>query len=724
MSQDEYMKLDFSDILTDPNISRRDFLKTVGSGIIIFFLVGDSSVLKAQRRGRRLPDDFNAFLRIGADGRVSCFTGKIEMGQGVVTSLAQMLAEELDVSLESIDMVMGDTDLCPWDMGTWGSMSTRFFGPPLRAAGAEARKILIELAAEQLKTPAERLTVENGVVFDKTQRENKVSYADLTKGKNIVRHSQNDVPVKDPSEFKVMGKEFLRRDSIDKVTGKAKYAGDIRLADMLYASILRPPAHGATLRKVDTSAAEQMEGISLIRDGDLIAVMHKNPDEAMKALSMIKAEFDVPPATVDDETIFEHLLENAGNGNVVARDGDIQTGQKQTDMSVEHTYYDGYVAHAPIETHTALAKVEGNKVTVWASTQSPFGIKDQIAGALGFESDNVRVITPFVGGGFGGKAPGQQAIEAARLAKASGKPVQVMWTRAEEFFYDTFRPAAVVKIKSGITKEGRLCFWDYSVYFAGDRGSQQFYKIPHHRTTSIGGGFGGGRNPHPFATGAWRAPANNTNTFARESQIDIMASRAKNDPVEFRLKNLEDKRMIRVLKAVAEKFGWESSPTPSGRGLGLACGIDAGTYVATIAEVDVDKRTGRVQVKRVCCAQDMGLAVNPQGARIQMEGCITMGLGYALTEDVRFKGGRILERNFETYEIPRFSSVPKIETVILDLKDEPAQGGGEPAIIVMGGAIANAIFDATGTRLFQMPMNAERIRKALATLPQEMESLA
>ncbi|OHB78618.1 MAG: hypothetical protein A2Z25_16755, partial [Planctomycetes bacterium RBG_16_55_9] len=677
MNESQYMPLDFTDITSDPSLSRRDFLKTIGGGIIIFFFVADPSVLEAQRRGgRSLPDDFNAFLRIGADGRVTCFTGKIEMGQGIITSLAQMLADELDVGLESVDMVMGDTALCPWDMGTWGSMSTRFFGPPLRAAGAEARKILIDLAAERLKVPAERLTVEDGAVIDKDQKDNRVSYADLAKGAQIARRATQKVPVKNPSEFKVIGKEALHRDAVDKVTGKAKYSGDIRLPGMLYASILRPPAHGATLKSVDTSAAEQIEGASVVREGDpstgsgqaLIAVLHKNPDEAWEALSRIKAEFDVPEATVDDKTIFNHLLASAGDGNVVAEGGDLQAGQKQSDTVVEQTYYDGYVAHAALETHTALAQVEGDKATVWASTQSPFGIKDQVVKALGFSADNVRVITPFVGGGFGGKSPGQQAIEAARLAKLTGKPVQVAWTRAEEFFYDTFRPAAVVKIKSGMTKDNKLSLWDYSVYYAGSRGAQQFYDIPNHRTTSIGGGFGGGSNPHPFATGAWRAPANNTNTFARESQIDVMAARAKIDPVEFRLKNLRDERMIRVLKAAAEKFGWEPSPAPSDRGLGVACGTDSGTYVASIAQVDVDKRTGRVQVRRVFCAQDMGLSINPQGARIQMEGCITMGLGYALTESVRFKGGRILEQNFATYEIPRFSSLPKIETVILDLK--------------------------------------------------------
>ena len=638
------------------------------------------------------------------------------MGQGAITSLPQMLADEMDVSPDVIDMVMGDTAQCPWDMGTFGSMTIRFFGPPLRAAGAEAKRVLIELAAEQLQVPLERLATENGVVFDKENKDKKVTYADLAKGKTIERHAKEKPPVKSPAEFKVMNKPFLRRDAREKVTGKAKYAGDIRLPDMLYAKILRPPAHGAKLKRVDTSAAEKMEGVSVVRDGDMVAVLHKSPDQAAAALAKIDSEFDVPQATVDDQTIFEHLLKNAGKENVAAQGGQLEEGEKQAEIVVEQTYLDGYKAHATIETHTALAQVEGNKATVWASTQTPFPLRDQIANALGFKPEDVRVITPFVGGGFGGKSAGQQAIEAARLAKAAGKPVQVMWTREEEFFYDTFRPAAVVKIKSGITKEGKLALWDYHVYFAGDRGAAQFYDIAHHRTSSVGSAFGGGPSPHPFATGAWRAPANNTNSFARESQIDIMAAKAKMDPIEFRLKNLRDERPIRTLKAAAEKFGWKPAPAPSGRGLGVAVGIDSDTFVAEICEVEVDKRTGKVRVKRIVCAQDMGLVINPEGATIQVEGCITMGLGYALTEDIHFKGGMILDRNFDTYELPRFSSLPKIETVLLDLPNEPAHGGGEPAIIIMGAVIANAIHDATGARLLQLPMSPDRVRKALAAV--------
>ena len=303
-------------------------------------------------------------------------------------------------------------------------------------------------------------------------------------------------------------------------------------------------------------------------------------------------------------------------------------------------------------------------------------------------------------------------IEAARLAMLSDMPVMLEWTRQEEFFYDTFRPAAVVKIKSGIDKEGNINLWDYHVYFAGDRGSETLYDVPNTRTTVYGRGWTA-PDVHPFATGAWRAPGNNTNTFARESQIEILASKAGMDPLEFRLKNLKDERIIGVLKAVADKFGWTPIKGPSGKGYGIACGIDAGTYVAHMAEVKVDKNTGMVQVVRVACAQDMGLCINPEGAIMQIEGCITMGLGYALTEEIQFTGGKINNQNFDFYELPRFSWVPKIETVILHKPDQPSQGGGEPAIICMGAVIANAIFDAAGIRMYQLPMTSERIQEAL-----------
>jgi nicotinate dehydrogenase subunit B len=714
MKKDNYLDLDFTDRLTDFPVSRREFLKIAGGGIFIFLTIGEIP-LEAQERQRRppMPTDFNAFLRIADDGTVSCFTGKIEMGQGVVTSLAQMLADELDVSLESVKMVMGDTDLCPWDMGTFGSMSTRFFGPPLRAAGAEGRQVLLELASEYLKKPIEQLMTENGVVYDKSDKKNQVTYAQLAKGKVIERHASGKVPVKTPDEFKIMGKSFLRQDAYEKVTGKAKFAGDIQLPGMLYARILRPPSHHSKRISVDLSEARQIEDIQIVEDGDLIAVLHKYPDMAEKALSKIKAEYETPESNLNENTIFNHLLNVAPEGETVATTGDLQKGQKEADRIFEKTYLDGYKAHAPMEPHTAVVSVEGDKATVWPSSQTPFPAKDEVAEALGIPANHVHVISPFVGGGFGGKTRNLQVVEAARLSKLTGKPVQVAWTRQEEFFYDSFRPAAVVKIKSGLDKNGRMSLWDYHVYFAGERGAQHFYSIPNSSTVSHGSGWGGGPETHPFATGAWRAPGNNTNTFARESQIDIMAEAAGIDPVEFRLQHLTDEKMSRVLEAAAKKFGWKSAKAPSGHGYGVACGIDAGTFVTVMAEVEVNKMTGKVKVNRVVAAQDMGLSVNPQGATIQMEGCVTMGLGYALAEDIKFRGGQILDSNFDTYEIPKFSWLPEIETVIIDAKNEPAQGGGEPVIIAMGAVIANAIFDAVGARVLQLPLTAERIKEAI-----------
>jgi len=698
-------------------LSRREFLKrmgVLGGGIIIYFTTGESNLWARTSRNPNIPTDFNAFLRIGADEKITCLTGKIEMGQGPITSLPQMLAEELDAPFASVNIIMGDTELCPWDMGTWGSLTTRQFGPLLREAAAEARGVLKELAADYLKSPVGRLQTKDGVVFDKTAPHKRATYGQLTRGKIIEKHLKELPPLKATAGFTIMGKPFLRRDSHEKVTGKAQYSGDIRLPGMKYARILRPPAHGAKLQKADLSGAEKIPGIQTVRDGDLIAVLHERPDEAEKALIAIKAEFSSPRTGIDDKNIFSHLLRSAPEPNIKSAAGDLQTGEKRAAAVFEETYLNSYVAHAPIEPHTALASFESNRVTLWVSTQAPFRDKEQVAGALNLPPENVRVITPFVGGGFGGKSGNPQAVEAAQLSKLAGCPVQVAWSRDEEFFFDTFRPAAIVKIKSGVDKSGKLVLWDYNVYFAGSRGSEQFYDVPHHREAVYGEWGGSGRRYHPFAVGAWRAPANNTNTYARELHINLTAAQASIDPLEFRLKNLKDNRMIRTLKAAARQFGWRAQKTPSGRGYGIACGIDAGTYVALMAEVDVDKTTGNIRVKRVVCAQDMGFVVNPQGARIQMEGCVTMGLGYALREEIHFENGKIQDLNFGTYEIPRFSWLPKIETVFVKNDELSPQGGGEPAIICMGGVIATAVHDATGARPLQLPMTPDRIKATLA----------
>jgi len=704
------------EIKPSPAFSRRSFLKSVGGGVVVLFTTAPrfSWAEESHDVSAAAADNFNAYLRIGEDGRVTCFTGKIEMGQGIVTSLPQMLADELDVAVEMIDMVMGDTDRCPFDQGTWGSLTTRVFGPELRAAGAQARGILLGLASEKLAVPLERLDVKDGVVFDRSNQSRQISYAALTKGQAIASDMKSPAPVKSAPDYKVMGKSFTRRDAVEKVTGKAEFTADVRLPGMLIARLLRPSTHGAKLKALDASAAEAIAGVRVVQDGDLVAVLHEKRHVADRALMLLKPDYSVPESTLTEDNIHAHLMSKAPAGVPIASGGDMAEGERLAVDVIEHTYQDAYVAHAPMEPHAALASWENGKMTVWASTQSPFGLKRQLVSVLGLAEDKVRVLTPFVGGGFGGKGSSPQGVQAARLSRIVGRPVQVFWTREDEFFWDQYRPASIVKIRSGLTKAGKPAFWDYRVYFAGARGSEQQYDIPHHRTVAHDRGWTAAPGSHPFATGAWRAPGASSNVFAREQHIDIMAAKAGIDPLEFRLRNCSDPKYIGVLKAAADRFGWKPAAGPSGRGVGVACGIDADTVVASMAEVEVDRTSGQIKVKRVVCAQDMGLVVNPAGAILQMEGCITMGLGYVLMEAQRFRGGEILDLNFHGYELPLFSTLPKIETILIDSADPAPHGGGEPAIVNMGAVIANAVFDAIGVRLFELPMTPKRVKAALA----------
>ena len=512
-------------------LNRREFVKVLGPGI--YFLFSFSDLLAAQQPGGpigRYPDDFNAYLRIAEDGHVTCYVGKVELGQGMITSLAQMLAEELEVPFEAITVVFGDTMLCPWDGGTNGSRSIKYLGPPLRAAGAEAREVLVQMAAEQLSVPLDRLVAKDGAVFEKNNPAHKVTYGSLAKGKTIERHLEKKPALKPASAFTTCGKSMPRADFQDKVTGKAQFSGDIRLPNMLYGKVLRPPAHGAKLKKADLSATKEIKDAIVLQDNDFIGVVHPLPDGAEKVLALIKAEYELPEAKIDDKNIHEMILNTSAKDNLVEQKGDIAQAAKMAVLKMEETYCTPYVAHAATETHSAVADVRKDDATVYVGTQRPFGANEEIGRAIGLPSNKVRVITPYVGGGFGGKSQVGQAVQAARLSKMTGRPVQVVWSREEEFFYDTFQPAAVVQINSGLDQSNRITYWDYRVFFAGDRSSQNIYNVPNLRTLSRGMGFGAG-GPHPFPTGAWRGPGSNSNIFARESHMDVMAAKAELDPL-------------------------------------------------------------------------------------------------------------------------------------------------------------------------------------------------
>ena len=708
MKTDNNTELYFSGVYKPLPQNRRNFLKKLGGGVIVVFCLGKLSVI--QSYGQNTSEDllnFNAYLRVKEDGRVDCYTGKIEMGQGITTSLAQVLAEELEISIYSIDMIMGDTELCPYDAGTWGSLTTRFADPVLRAAAAEAREVLKDLAAEYLGVSDEILDVSNGTVFVKNNESKKVSYAELAKGKKIVKTLKKKPEIKKSKDFKIIGKPIISLDAELKVTGKAKYAGDIKLPGMVYATIIRPAVFDSKKIKVDSSGLSAFKGVELVEDEDLVAVVHPDPEIANKAAKKVKVTWEAPETEVDNETIFQYLDDNIKEKKVFEENGNLTVGREASETIIEADYYDGYKAHASIETHSATCFFKDDKLTMWASSQTPFGTREQLAKTFDMPLEKVHLKQIFLGGGFGGKIYNRQAIEVAKISKLCGKPVQLVWSRKEEFMYDRFRTAALMKATSGVDSNGKLNLWEFDIYCAGTRGTKLFYDISNNRTRMFNED-----DIHPFGTGAWRAPGNNSTTFARESHIDATAHAVGIDALKFRLDNLKNENMFDTLKLAAKTFYW-GRKKQEGHGYGIALGQDAGTSVAMIAEVHVDKSTGEVQPIRVVCAQDMGQVVNPHGATLQTEGGITMGLGYALYEDIEFNGGNVKSSSFNNYEITKFSKTPKIECVFIDKMDSKTQGGGEPAIICVGGAIANAVFDACGARVNRMPVTPERILETL-----------
>ena len=547
MNANDYLALNFKDIKDYSDLypqSRRDFLKRLGGGIIVCVVMSEFLAAQAQeaRRfrgfGRGLPSDFNAFLRIGEDGRVTGYTGKIEMGQGPITSLPQMLAEELDTPLDTVDIVMGDTDLCPWDMGTFGSMTTRMFGPALQAAAAEAKAVLLELAAEALKVPQAQLAAKDGAIFDKENPEHRVTYGQLTKGKKIERHIEGKPPLKDPAQFTIVGKPELHRDGRAKVTGAAHYAGDIRLPGMLYAKILRPPAHDAKLKSVDTAPAQKIPGVQVVQTDDLIAVLHEFPDVAEDALGQIKAEFDVPEAKVDDKTIFDYLLSVAPPANVLTSGGDLEAGRKLAVKTVETTYLDG------------LRRPCGHG--------NPHGAgpdRRREGHGLGFDAESVwrpgrncpGPRTP------GGKSPGHHAVCRRRVRRQDLQPAGRGSGAVGENYRQTragdVEPRRGIllrhistgshcqdQLRRGCVREDGLLGLRCLLRRRPRRATVLHRsESPHFRTWPRLAGIGASVSHRRLAR-----PGNNTNTFARESHIDQMAAAAGMDPVEFRLNNLSD----------------------------------------------------------------------------------------------------------------------------------------------------------------------------------------
>lgn len=677
------------------NMNRRRFFQAMGSGLAIAFTTYRSVAGELTDPLKAPEDQIGAWIHVGENGNVTIYTGKAEVGQNIRTSLAQIVAEELDVPMERIDMILGDTDLTPYDRGTFGSRSIPYMGPQLRKAAASAREVLLEMAAKELNADRSSLYIEKGEVRSRKNQQS-IAIGSLTRGKEIVKGINEQVQVTPPEKWKITGTSVRKVNGESFLTGKHRFVSDIHLPGMLYGKVLRRPSYGASLSSVDLAGARDIKGVVVVHDGDFVGVAAPDRFTAEQALKAIRAEWKTEPQPGRGE-IFEHLRKKGESGGGRDAEGAVEQAMAKAQVKIRQNFNIDYIAHAPLEPRAGVAQWENGRLTVWTGTQRPFGVQEELAEVFSLPKENVRVIMPDTGSGYGGKHTGEAGLEAARLAKEANKPVKVVWTREEEFTWAYFRPAGVIEVVAGADKNGMLTAWEFHNYNSGGSGIQTPYvvrpeNIQFHPSDS------------PLRQGSYRGLAATANVFARESVMDDLARELNMDPLEFRLKNLKEERMINVLKGAAEKFGWAGYKPAPGHGIGIACGTEKGSFVATCAEVAFDRENEEVKVLRAVTAFECGGIINPVHLETQIQGAVVQGLGGALFEWIDFKDGKILNGKFSEYRVPRFGDMPVLETVMLDRRDIPSLGAGETPILGIAPAIRNAIAQATGKKLYTLPL--------------------
>ena len=670
------------------------FFAAVGDGIV--------SVLDPPARpgGGRQPT--GAWVHVGAGGRVTAGIGKVEGGQGTRTALTLLIAEEIGVPPAAIRLVMGDTAVSPFDMGTFGSRSMPDAGPALRAAAAGAREALREMAAERLGVaPAALALHESAAVCSDPERS--VTYADLLCGVRRTLLAGPSTELTPTARWRTAGRDVPQAGHLDAVLGTKLFPSDLSLPGMLHGAVLRAPAYGARLRSLDSRRAEAMAGVTVVRDGAGFAgVVAGDAASARRAAEALAATWDLTPqpARADLEAhLRSHPVDGEGwAGPVCEQRGDPGAAFGAAALRLTATYRTAYIAHVPLEPRAAVAEWRDGRLTVWAGTQTPFNVRRQIAEALDLDTGRVRVIVPDFGGGFGGKHAATVALEAARLARAApGRPVRLQWSRTEEFTWGHLRPAAVIDVAAGLDAAGQLLAWSMTNVNSGPAALLTPYTVPHWRVRYQ-------PSASPLPQGSYRALAATANHFARESHMDELARRTGADPLQFRLRHLDDARLREVFLAAAERAGWHRErPATPGYGRGIAGGIEKDGRVATAAELVVEPDR-RVRLLRLVTAFDCGAIVNPDNLRNQVEGATVMGLGGALFEAIDFRNGHLLNASLADYRVPRLSDVPAVEVVLLDRRDQPPAGGGETPIVGVAPAIAGAIADACGVRLTEMPL--------------------
>src|SRR6266542_1825234 len=643
------------------------------------------------------------WLQIGRDVQVIVYTGKAEMGQNIRTSLAQAVAEELRLPITAIQLVMADTACTPYDMGTVGSMTTPVMARRLHTVAAATRELLIDLAAARWRVSRDELRAADGMIHhDRTGQA--IGFGELTQGQRLTQEYGDDAPITPADEWTIAGTSARKVDARSIVTGQRHYTPDLTRPGMLVGKVLRSPAFGSTLSALDISAAKALPGVTVVHEGEFVGVAAADRRAATQALAAIRAEWTAS-TQIATQDLYAYLkshpapqMQNQRFGGPERYErGSLTDGRAVADQFLAQTYTVAYIAHAPLEPRAALAEWIGAKLTVWTGTQRPFAVRAELAQTFGIPEDDSRVIVPDTGSAYGGKHTGEAAIEAARLARAVSRPVKLVWTREEEFTWAYFRPAGIIDVTSAVRADGTLSAWEYHNYNSGSAGIQTPYEVANQLIVF--------QPALPvLRQGSYRALAATANHFARETHMDELAHTLGRDSLAFRLQNLRDQRLHAVFEAAAATFGWGARQPATGHGFGIAGGTEKGSYVATCAEVAVDRARGEVRVVRVVQAFECGAIVNPNGLRNQVEGAIIQGLGGALFEAIDFANGTILNNHFSSYRVPRFADVPAIEVILLNRTDLPSAGAGETPIVGIAPALGNAIFAASGIRRRSLPL--------------------
>jgi CO/xanthine dehydrogenase Mo-binding subunit len=718
------------------------------------------------------PSELDSWLAVGADGYVTVHTGKCELGQGILTAQTQLVAEELSVAIDRIRMIECDTDLCPDQGTTSGSQSTptNFNDRNLAEAAATARAALLAMAAERLAVPEAQLAAADGGVHATSDRSKRVTYAELVAGRKFNIKVNPQAKRKPPAEWTVLGKPVKRVDMAAMATGAFEYVHNVHVPGMLHGAVVRPPTIEAALASADEGSVRALPGfVKLVVKKNFVGVVCRKPWQALQAAKALKVTWKPGPPLPDPHTFYDEMRRQPSRDAYVVKSADVDDKLNAAATVLKATYLYPYQMHGSMGASCAVADVQPGKVTVWSPTQSAYPTRSGVALLLGVPVDRVHLIWKRGAGCYGINAADTVSYDAALLSQAVGRPVRVQLSRHDEMLSENYGFAYAIDQRLGLDAAGDIVVWDHESWNPS-RGGRPGYDRPGNVITGMLAGFepqpftprtaaepaGEFRNgsnaapsyvagrvgastggagtiaservlvhtvDSPFFTGPLRSPSRLQNTFAHECMMDEAAARAKADPVAYRLRHLRDDRLKAVLSGAAKAAGWEARPSPgprsagaTARGRGVSCVFYEGDngYVAMVAEVEVDRNSGRVAARRFVLAQDCGPISNPDGMRNQIEGGALQGLSRALGEEVTWDRSGVTSIDWRTYHsLPLGFAVPAIETVLIDQTEGKAMGAGETAITIVAAAVGNAIFDATGVRIRQVPFTPERVKGAL-----------